>query len=300
MEQLTIPIYTLKQIIEEKGLNPNNPNILILDIDKKDFDKIEFNYPSRAICMGIMVVTKGSASINIDSQLIEMKEMDVINMFPNNVLEFTYFSSDCCIKTVLVSPEFISQLNFQINSQEAFDILSNNYSKTISLSKEIFEIIIFHIERLHFLNNTNTDNFFNLEILKINLMSIIYEIANFRKTQTNSHNFKSSRKEDISIQFIKLVTQNFQNHRNVQYYADKMHISRKYLTRTIKAVFHHTPKQIIEDKIIAEVKMLLLKNDLNINQIMTELNFEDQSVFSKFFKKKTGHTPSSYRQKKVK
>jgi len=296
MEQLSIPIYTLKEIIEDKGISLNNTDVLVFDMNKDDFCKIDCNYPSRVICMGIMMLTQGMATVNIDHQEVVLKTGDVLYMFPNNVLEFKAFSADCSIKSVLIAPDFMSSLNFQVESQEALEMLSSNYSKIIGLDEGIFSVISYHIDKLRDLNNPETVHFFSVEMIKMHLTLLIYELANYSRNQSQQQNLLSYRKEDIAIQFVNLVGSCFRNHKDVQHYADALHISRKHLSRTIKEVLELTPKQIIENKIITEAKMLLLKSKLNINQVIAELQFEDQAVFSKLFKKNTGFTPSAYRK----
>jgi len=294
MTSSEIPTYTLKQIIEREGVSVLNSNIVVFDT--ANIDKLKLNYPYRTASMGIIFITNGTATINIDFQQIEAKKMDLINVFPNNILEFKQLSPDYQMNGILVSLDFLSELNLQINSQEAYDILSDNYSKIISLNHDIFPVIKYHIDKLKNLNDPNNNTFFYPEMLKLHFTLILYEMANFYRIQTSHYNFKSSRKEDIAIQYVRLIAQHFRNHKDVQYYADKIHISRKHLTRTIKEAFHKTPKQIIGDKIIAEAKILLLKKELNIRQVMAELNFEDQAAFSKYFKKHTGLTPNLYRK----
>ena len=300
MAQPIIPINTLKDLIESKGINVLDSNIIGFDIDSSNLDRVQLNYPSRTMGNGIILITKGTASLKIDFQSMEVGEKDVITVFPNNVLEFKSFSSDCCIKGVLVSVDYLSQIDIQLNSHEAMDYLSKNYSKIISLTKDNGRIIDFHIQRIQALNNPNEDNFFYLDMLKRHMTLIVYELANFSKFQNNNHDFISFRKENIAVEFLNLVNQNFREHKDVQYYADRIYISRKHLTRTIKEVFHKAPKQIIEDKITVEAKMLLLKSEANISLVMEELHFEDQAVFSKFFKKNTGLTPTAYRRETLK
>ena len=45
-----------------------------------------------------------------------------------------------------------------------------------------------------------------------------------------------------------------------------------------------------------EAKRLLLHSDLSIQQIAAELGCEDQSNFTKAFRKATGETPSGFRK----
>ena len=296
MAQPIIPIFTLRQIIDEQNISVSNNNVVVVDIDYGNIGEIELNYPRKTICLGVMLITSGEATINVDFQEMGVQKMDIVNLFPENTLEFKSFSPDCKMKVVLVSLDYFSEINFQINSQEAFDVLSNNYTKITSLNEDVFNNIKYNMDRLQKLNHPDHISILSPEMLKLYFTLIIYEIANFSKTQTKNNDFISFRKEDIAIKFVSMVAQNFKDHRDVQYYADKMSISRKHLTRTIKEVFHKVPKHIIEDKIIVEAKMLLLKNELNITQVINELNFENQSAFSNFFKKNTGLNPSSYRK----
>lgn len=300
MHHSIIPIYTLEQIIKERELRLRSSDILVFDLDERDLTQVEYNYPSRIASLGIIVITSGTAIANIDSQKVELKEMDIINLFPNTIIEFKYFSEDCRIKSMLISSEFRSELGCQINSREAFDILSNNYSKRISLDKRVFTEIIHHIDKIRDLNDPSKNNTFYLDMIKLHINLITYEISNYRALKTSTEKPLSSRKEDITVEFINLVENNFRKYKDVQFYADSMHISRKHLTRTIKEVLDITPKQIIENKIITEAKVLLFNNKLNIDQIITELNFNDQATFSKLFKKNTGVTPGFYRKQNQK
>nr|WP_255669535.1 helix-turn-helix domain-containing protein [Myroides oncorhynchi] len=74
-----------------------------------------------------------------------------------------------------------------------------------------------------------------------------------------------------------------------------MFISRKHLTKIISEVFQKTPKQIISDTIILEAKILLKNPKSSITDIVSELNFADLSVFSKFFKTYTGISPTDFK-----
>lgn len=300
MQQTIIPIYTLQQIIKERELKLRSSDILVFDLDEKELSQIEINNPWRIASLGIILITGGTATANIDSKKVELKEMDIISLFPNTIIEFKHFSEDCKIKSMLISSGFRSELDCQINSKEAFDILSNNYSKCISLDKSVFSELVYHIDKIRDLNNPDHNNAFYLNMIKLHLSLITYEMSNYRTIRASTTKPLSSRKEDIAVEFINLVENNFRNYKDVQYYADSMHITRKHLTRTIKEVLDITPKQVIENKIITEAKVLLLNNKLDINQIITELNFNDQPTFSKLFKKNTGLTPGLYRKQNQK
>ncbi len=78
--------------------------------------------------------------------------------------------------------------------------------------------------------------------------------------------------------------------------AERIHINATYLGEVLKKVTGRTPKEILSDRIILEARSLLNNTNMAINEIAYFLKFQDASNFTKFFKSKTGVSPSEYRQ----
>lgn len=95
--------------------------------------------------------------------------------------------------------------------------------------------------------------------------------------------------------FMSLVQQNFKSERFLEFYADKLQITPKHLSRTVKALTGSTAVEWIERYVILEAKVLLKSTNLNIQQVADELNFPSQSFFGKYFKKKVGLSPKEFR-----
>ena len=96
--------------------------------------------------------------------------------------------------------------------------------------------------------------------------------------------------------FFHLIEEN--NHKNLSLsdYANKIGVTANHLTQTVKVLTGKTSLQIIKTKQLLEIKRLLVHTNMNISEIANQLNFEDQSYFSKFFKRETGLTPLQYRR----
>lgn len=105
----------------------------------------------------------------------------------------------------------------------------------------------------------------------------------------------TSRSRMIFDQFIKLVSQNYIRHRNVGFYADKLCLTPKYLSKLIKDTSGRSAPEWIDSYVVLEAKNLLKYSNAAIKEIVYTLNFPNQSVFYKFFKARTGLTPSEYR-----
>ena len=57
-----------------------------------------------------------------------------------------------------------------------------------------------------------------------------------------------------------------------------------------------TPKDIINQTIIIESKLLLKRTNANISEVAALVGFSDQAtMFSKFFQKQSGKSPSEYK-----
>ena len=95
--------------------------------------------------------------------------------------------------------------------------------------------------------------------------------------------------------FMKLVEEYHTMHRNVGFYADKLNLTPKYLSKLVKVSSGRSAPEWIDAYVILEAKNLLKHSNIAIKEIVYKLNFPNQSVFYKFFKMRTGMTPSEYR-----
>ena len=84
-------------------------------------------------------------------------------------------------------------------------------------------------------------------------------------------------KELLFMRFRKLVSIHFMQHREVNYYASKLHISPKYLSASVKTVSGRTVREWINDAVIKEIKYQLLNTTLSIKEISCKLGFSDLS-----------------------
>lgn len=104
--------------------------------------------------------------------------------------------------------------------------------------------------------------------------------------QTETKNI--SHYELIFETFIKLVQENYKRERLLGFYADKLCITPKHLSKVIKETSGKSANNWIDDYTMLEAKALLKSTNLTVQQICDELNFDCQSFFGKYFKRHTG------------
>lgn len=106
----------------------------------------------------------------------------------------------------------------------------------------------------------------------------------------------STRSKLILEDFLMLVRDYHTKERSLSFYADKLYLTPKYLSKLIKSVSGKSAHEWIDSFVILEAKNLLKYSDMSIKSIVYELNFPNQTTFYRFFKTKTGMTPSEYRK----
>ncbi|OON69697.1 helix-turn-helix domain-containing protein [Hymenobacter sp. CRA2] len=82
----------------------------------------------------------------------------------------------------------------------------------------------------------------------------------------------------------------------VQYLAERVHLSRSYLSDMLRALTGLNAQQHIHHKLIEKAKEQLAGTQLSVSEIAYTLGFEHSQSFSKLFKSKTQQSPLQFRQ----
>lgn len=79
-------------------------------------------------------------------------------------------------------------------------------------------------------------------------------------------------------------------------YAGLLYITPNHLNALCQDLLGKTAGELIRERVILEAKRLLTNAGMNVTEIASELNFQDNSYFNRFFKKYTGQTPDVFRR----
>ncbi|MDP3681067.1 MAG: helix-turn-helix transcriptional regulator [Flavobacterium sp.] len=127
----------------------------------------------------------------------------------------------------------------------------------------------------------------------MNLLDIIHiEIAR-KYSETHLHEAHSY---NVKIKTFELVLEhNFKKEKAPSFYASQLAITLKHLNRICNEMLQKTTTEVITDRIILEAKRMLMDKKFTVNEIATELGFDDYSYFTRLFKKHTRMTPTDFR-----
>ena len=149
-------------------------------------------------------------------------------------------------------------------------------------------------------NNKGTSQYNNCyreQIFKNLIQAFLLDVYDKTHTHFQAPIGKMSRQEELFKEFIHLLHQYCRKEREVNFYADQLCITSRYLSELVKNVTHITAKTIINQHVIREIKLELNSSNVSIQEIAFKMNFPNQSLLSRFFKKHTGITPQAFRNK---
>ena len=195
-----------------------------------------------------------------------------------------------------MTKEFVTGLRMDIN--KVFnDCLSMLGNPSIELTEGQQKLVRNHISLMCDVVKTDVIN--SREAINSILLSLFYLVTGIGSQRIRNIGDEvkksSSRSKVIFEQFIKLVAEYHLKERNVGFYADKLCLTPKYLSKLIKTATGRSAPDWIDAYVILEAKNLLKYSNVTIKEVVYRLNFPNQSVFYKFFKARTGMTPSEYR-----
>lgn len=103
------------------------------------------------------------------------------------------------------------------------------------------------------------------------------------------------RTSDLYNQFMSLIAAHYPAAHDVAFYADKLHVSTRYLSQLTNKQVGKSPKLVLADYLMRESKILLETTRLTVQEISLRLGFPSQTAYSRFFRQHQGQTPSDYR-----
>ena len=242
----------------------------------------------------IIFCRKGTALIEIDLIPYEIVANTQLIIIAGSIVHNISNSDDFRISYIIFKHEVYDEATAQL--EPSFTFFLKEYP-CVQLGEKRINKMNYLVEAMEDFYNEKT-NCFRVKIFKNNIQSFLLDV--YDKTRTLFKIDKSEevgRREELFIKFIHLIHNFCPKEREVGFYADKLHITSRYLSSITQNVADKSAKYIIDKHAIQRIKIMLKYSNMSIQDISYELNFPDQSFFARYFKKHTGMTPLEYRAK---
>lgn len=196
------------------------------------------------------------------------------------------YNGKCNIWAIRFKSEFIPETTFQLYSlyhDQANIKLEKGYcfQRLVELCKMLFD-------------ETNQKNP-NYAIIR-QLLSVLFTMIEAERKKIEPQNDTTQKTQHISFgNFLTILEENYRRPLGVEFYAEKLFMSSRNLNLICQNIIEQSVSELIETRKLIEAKNLLISTEKPISEIAYELGYNENSYFSNVFKKKSGQSPSEFR-----
>ena len=261
----------------------------------------------------ILICRKGMAMLNVNYKDWELYEGAVITLFPNDVVELKVDGGDCkslstengdCkspqtannfqVEILKYNPSLLREASLQLEQTVYSSLREDRCRQDTPVVTNIINGM-FGLLKVYF-DQSECTCISQLVLCQLKAFFIGFHEFLQRNPGYRPDEVKSYRVRELFNRFMMLLERDYKISRDVNYYAKQMNISSKYLTNVVSQVTGHTPKNIIDQYVILQLKMQLKRSTQSIKEMSWEFHFADVSFFCRYFKKHTGLTPQQIRE----
>lgn len=235
-------------------------------------------------------VKEGEGRIEIDLLPYEFKGPCIVNIRQGQIIQNAKINGKFDASFIVLSKRFCDNLFLMLKDCPSYGTATLNQMVSVPQNLvEKFDKFYSHIREIF----SDSQGAMAYQAMVLAIASFFYECG----TKCFLPVLDSSEKSigRLTEKFLSLVQQHFKKERFLDFYAAKLEVSTKHLSRTVKEATGFTAVEWIDRFVILEAKVLLKATTMSIQQIADELNFNSQSFFGKYFKKHTGHSPKDFR-----
>lgn len=272
------------------GMNCINDDFIVMnDLQQLGIEK---GYPVKLGVLGISLCLYGELTVEINMIEHHVSAGNLVITLPEDILQHNEISDHVKGLFIIVSQRFIEEAFPQIEDILPVFLHIQRHPCLNLSAQECVRIQGFYN---FFVQHLEDNSPYRDKIVRSILQSMIYYIAGVVNLDKDNH--KKERKEELFSHFVQLIIKNYKKSKKLDFYAQQLFISPKYLSDIIKKISGQSAHDWIDRYILLEAKILLRTSDKTIAQIADELNFPNNSFFSKYFKKNCGITPKEYRRR---
>lgn len=246
--------------------------------------------------LGIFSVgLKGSATIEVNTKRYTFTPNTILFILPHQSITVLTKSDDFDAIILVANEKLLN--NSPVSIRQKSKILVRAITNPLFETNDVEQMWVARFCNYIKARIKSLTGEYKQQIIQTLLTSLFYEVVNSIDLHQHDKLSSPSRKEQLFIQFIELVTNQYKKEHQVNYYAKQLNITAKYLSAICTTISKRKPSEWIDDNIISEALFLLKESGSSILEVSEELNFRSQSYFTKFFYRKVGMTPSEYKNR---
>lgn len=293
-DKIEFPKIKLSDIKDARGIEQIHTDFIVAQNGEENIKRNLFDYPTQfeggafAFCLE----GEAEATINLNTYIIKKGSMVVIPS--NSIIQFHKNTAEFRTYMAAFSPRLFDGIQIRSAIPLMAEILEN---PVFNLSEEESQTVVRSCKFIYEKSQI-PDNPHRKQIMQHLILSLFYEVSHiFQKQRSNMVLRQRTHNEKIMEEFARLVSKHYKKERNVQFYADTLCLTPKYLSTLIKKTSGRSVPEWLRTAVMIDAKVQLKYTTLTVQQISEDLNFPNPSFFGRFFKKHAGITPLEYRMK---
>lgn len=179
-----------------------------------------------------IVIYNGSVTLEINGKNLSFQKGNIIIFSYMNLYKLVNITQDLKVFILSSNRESINKYtNINVNRYDAYRVVNEeNTTNTLFCNELELEYLINQFKQLKDFCDSKTAFSFKNEIIWNIVSIIIYSVIGKLLEYFKGLNKASTRKEEIVLDFIKLVSNHFKNEKELKFYANQLYISVKYLS----------------------------------------------------------------------
>ena len=260
----------------------------VILIDENDISQIK-KAPFKTDVTTCVIYLQGEVWFRINMRDFHAKAPCMVLLPADAIIETIRTTENVKGHTIIMSKSFSNSLFSTQHNLFALEqsIIDN---PILELGQNVHILTLFYT-MLRSLVQSNVPH--RLEAARHLTLALFYSYTSSKHNTTNIS--KLNRRDEILNAFMELTHNNYKREHELEFYAAKLYITPKYLSKTIKEASGKSAVRWIEEFVTTEAKALLNSTTMSIQQISDLLGFESQSHFGKYFKRVVGLSPRSWR-----
>jgi AraC family transcriptional activator of pobA len=238
----------------------------------------------------VVYFTQGGGSQTIDFEYVAVKPHQIYFMIPGQVHNWN-FEGKVDGYIINFSAAFFQSFLLKAGYLDELPFFSGIVSDSvIDIPEDMRAIITGGFEEL--VNENEDQRPLKADMIRAILLKLFIAISRL----SNSHESVPAYNYTLLRNFQKLIEKNYTTLRLPKEYAELLFITPNHLNALCNAMLGIPAGEVIRNRIALEAKRLLINRELTVAEIADQLNFADNSYFTKFFKKQAGVTPEEFRK----
>lgn len=286
-------IISLSDLTKADSAGSLSDDFVLYEFNRRNVEALRI-FPLRIDALIFGLCRKGRMRVALDLKEYEMVEDSILIIQHRNFIDIKEMSDDFECVAVACSRKIIEVLTPKLTSILPL-LMQQNTEPLTHLTEKGVANLMWYFEGLKRCLRETPGHFTRPKTLTLLLSSMYEIIEQITEMPVSPTKPGKSRKEEIMAKFLIFLSEDFRKTREVSHYAERLCITPKHLSSVVKSLSGVTASEWIENYVVKEARVLLMTTDMSVQEIANMLNFPNQSFFGKYFKHKTGMSPTEYR-----